>query len=75
MSQYGPKWQHTTPTGLFISTSFVMFSGWETMVFLVLENGDVDYRDLDSQRYSNENEAYLGHLEMYMKWEHQSAVK
>jgi len=34
---------------------------FETMVFLIDKNGDIDYGDIDSERYSTEEEALAGH--------------
>lgn len=64
----GPKWQNTTDNGkYFVSTSDVMFSGWETMVFPIIY-GEVEYNELDVDKYSGENEAYWGHIKMFQKW-------
>ena len=66
----GPKWQHKTTNGKYwVSTSDVMFSGWETMVFAVRPDGDIDYSGLDEERYSNEDQAYWGHIKMFQKWD------
>ena len=62
-------WQHKTKNGkYFVSTTKVMFSGWETMVFRVI-NGNVDYHELESRRYNGENEAYSGHIEIFSRWD------
>ena len=67
MSQ-GPKWQHTTENGKYwVSTSDVMFTGWETMVFEIV-NGEIDYGGLDQERHSSEDQAYWGHIKMFQKW-------
>ena len=64
----GPKWQNTTDNGkYFVSTSDVMFSGWETMVFEVV-NGEIDYGGLDQERHSSEDQAYWGHIKMFQYW-------
>jgi hypothetical protein len=64
----GPKWQNTTDSGkYFVSTSDVMFSGWETMVFAV-NYGEIEYSELDVDRYNGEDEAYWGHIKMFQKW-------
>jgi len=73
MSQ-GPKWQHKTTNGkYFISTSDVIFSGWETMVFRIIhdeiEYNELDYNELDFDRYNGEDEAYWGHIKMFQKWD------
>lgn len=66
----GPKWQHKTTNGKYwVSTSDVMFSGWETMVFAVRPDGDIDYSELECGRYSNEDQAYWGHIKMFQKWD------
>lgn len=65
----GLKWQHKTANGKYwVSTTNVMFSGWETMVFLVKKDGDIDYHELDAERYSGEDSAYAGHIAMFQKW-------
>ena len=70
MTNTGPKWQHTTSNGkYFVSTSNIMFTGWETMVFTVKADGEIDYRDLDCERYAGEDSAYAGHIAMFQKWE------
>lgn len=66
---FGPKWQHKTKNGKYlVSTSNVMFSGWETMVFKTLED-EIDYHELDVDNYSGEDEAYWGHIKMFQKWD------
>ena len=66
----GPKWQNRTTNGkYFVSTSNVMFSGWETMVFPIHDNGEIYYSELDVEKYLGENEAYSGHIQMFNKWE------
>ena len=66
----GPKWQHKTTNGKYwVSTSDVMFSGWETMVFRIIQGNDINYDELDSERYSCEDQAYWGHIRMFQKWD------
>jgi hypothetical protein len=68
MSQ-GVKWQHKTANGKYlVSTSDVIFSGWETMVFGFNADGNINYYELDVDRYSGEDEAYWGHIKMFQKW-------
>jgi hypothetical protein len=70
-------WQHRTPGNkFFVSTTNVVYTGWETMVFPIREDGSVEYgEELDVERYNNENDAYRGHLEMYDKWQYIHIVK
>ena len=66
----GPKWRHKTTNGKYwVSTSDVMFSGWETMVFRIIQGKDINYDELDSERYSSEDQAYWGHIRMFQKWD------
>jgi len=68
MSQ-GVKWQHKTANGNYlVSTSDVIFSGWETMVFRIIHD-EVEYNELDFDRYDGEDEAYWGHIKMFQKWD------
>jgi hypothetical protein len=41
---------------------------FETMVFAKDDAGEVDFSDLDSDRYSTEAEAIAGHDQMVAKW-------
>lgn len=54
---------------VWIDTCDTFDRGWETMVFRCNENGNVlDWMDLDSELYINENNAFKGHDEMVEKW-------
>lgn len=54
---------------VWIDTCDTFDRGWETMVFRCDENGNVlDWMDLDSELYINENNAAKGHDEMVEKW-------
>ena len=53
---------------VWIDTCDTFDRGWETMVFRCDENGNVlDWMDLDSELYINENNAFKGHDEMVEK--------
>lgn len=71
---YDKQKKHTTANGkYFISTNLTWDHGWETMVFSRNpDNGDIDYCELDVDRYNDENEAYQGHDIMIQKWEAKS---
>lgn len=68
---YDKQKKHTTANGkYFISTNNTWDHGWETMVFSRNPTtGDIDYSELDVDRYNDETEAYSGHAEMIKKWE------
>ena len=54
---------------VWVDTCFTLDHGWETMVFSCDENGKVlNWMDLDSELYINENNAAKGHDEMVEKW-------
>lgn len=54
---------------VWIDTCNTFDRGWETMVFRCDENGKVlDWMDLDSELYINENNASKGHDKMVEKW-------
>lgn len=63
-------WQNTTTNGKYIvSTVKVPMTGWETLVFPII-NGEVDYIEVDGNRYGDsESLAYVGHLTLFEKWE------
>ena len=69
--KYDKQKKHYTKNGkYFISTNNTWDKGWETMVFSRNpQTGDVDYTELDFDRYNDENEAYAGHTIMVDKWE------
>lgn len=68
---YDKQKKHTTANGkYFISTNLTWDQGWETMVFnRDPESGDIDFSEVDVDRYNDQNEAYVGHEIMIRKWE------
>ena len=68
---YDKQKKHTTKNGkYFISTNNTFDHGWETMVFMRNPlNGKIDFTELDSGRYDNQEQAYKGHEQMINKWE------
>lgn len=71
--KYDKQKKYTTANGkYFISTNDTWDQGWETMVFAVDSNGDIDYTELDVDHYNDQKEAYAGHEQMIKKWEAKS---
>lgn len=68
---YDKQRKHTTASGkYFISTNLTWDQGWETMVFnRNTQTGDIDFAEVDVDRYNDETEAYKGHENMIRKWE------
>ncbi len=68
---YEKQRKHITANGrYFISTNDTWDHGWETMVFSrdpVTE--EIDFSELDVDRYNDMEEAYDGHDAMILKWE------
>jgi len=71
MQSYDKQKKHYTKNGrYFISTNLTWDQGWESMVFnRNSETGDIDFAEVDVDRYNDETEAYEGHEEMIRKWE------
>ena len=60
---------------VWIDTCYTLDHGWETMVFECDENGNViSWWDLDSNRYTSEAEAAVGHERMVGKWQDKWAL-
>lgn len=60
---------------VWIDTCYTLDHGWETMVFESDENGNViSWWDLDSNRYTSEAEASVGHERMVGKWQDKWAL-
>lgn len=54
---------------VWIDTCHTLDHGWETMVFISDENGNVlNWFDLDSDIYATKSQASEGHEEMVEKW-------
>ncbi len=71
---YDKQKKHYTADGnYFISTNLTWDNGWETMVFKRdPKTGDIDFTDLDVERYMSQDDAYRGHEKMISKWEAKS---
>jgi hypothetical protein len=61
-------WQNRTDNNkFFVSTQDTFDRGWETMVFPIID-GQVDYGELYTDRYSNDIQADEGHRKVLAEW-------